>query len=115
MEAPEAIEITKRAFCMSDMSCEISGAQSPAAVIIATVAEPCNNLTSTAEINEKKKILIPLSAKKVASMSPASVFMSICSKISSRMRSIEPFQSETSRLTKCSMLIDKFRLDAFLN
>ena len=48
---------------MSVIVFDSNGAVIPAAVIIATVAEPCKTLTITAAKKANSKILIPLSAK----------------------------------------------------
>ena len=48
MDAPEAIAITKSALSISLISTDNNGAVNPAAVIIATVAEPCKTRTNTA-------------------------------------------------------------------
>jgi len=63
IEAPQAIAITNNALLISVTPDVKSGAVRPAAVIIATVAEPCKILTTAAEIKANNKNPKPAPAK----------------------------------------------------
>ena len=63
IEAPEAMAITNNALSNSLIPKVSNGAVSPAAVIMATVDEPCKIRTKTAAKKANRKILTPCSAK----------------------------------------------------
>ena len=63
IEAPEAMAITNKALSISEIVETKSGAVIPAAVIMATVEDPCKTLTITADKKANSKTLTPSFAK----------------------------------------------------
>src|SRR5690606_22433397 len=79
--APEAMAITMQARCMGPNSIWTNkGETSPAAVIMATVEEPCRIRTMAALAKAKNRIGITASDKEMAKSYPAPVSVSICLK-----------------------------------
>ena len=81
MEAPAAMAKTNKAFCGAAQSTPTKGAVKPAAVIMATVAEPCNRRITTAAKKANNNKGIPWLAMASAIILPAAVVMSICLKV----------------------------------